>query len=673
CIRLVITFLSPTPPGGTVLPCANATEGCHFLVYYNPDNSTKDCQQVKTASSNVHIFHGHNLLNDVCVQEVLVLPQSPASQVCLQAGSGETRCFDVPLVNVSGPDLCSNNSCNHPDGACLPDPAVGTTKCVCHAYFDLPNCLPDVCKPNPCQNGGFCQALNGTHLCFCPLGFSGFNCSTPDANPLLSKPQVTDQLGPTPGGTVTCKVNTPCQFPVYTSGDNNGAIPVVGPGPMSPDLNVTVETTVADNSTGLPGSTFLTPVVATSAVPGQKQLCVNVGNQNGVTDSACFHVIFTFDNPGPSSFPALSSTLSPDQTDDNASFASPTPPTGTTLPCANSIDGCHFLVFSKPGNSSLGCPHVTALTPKVIIFPTKSNQGGDLCINEILVLPQASPQTICLQAGSGESRCFNVPQVNISGPALCENRSCNSPHGACLADPSIGTTQCVCANYFSLPTCLPEPCNPNPCQHGGVCQQNNGSYTCFCRLGFSGTNCSMVAVDQHPTSPSVTDQLGPTPGGTINCRVNTPCHFPVYTRGNSNGTFPTVSPGPMSPEMSVKLNATVADNSTGLPGLTYLTPITTISTIPGHRQLCVNIGNQQAVTDSACFQVIFTGNDTSISPTPNSSGWTNDSAKFIPSTPPDGTTLPCADAVNGCHFLVYSESGNTTADCPQVSATSPGV
>ena len=33
-------------------------------------------------------------------------------------------------------------------------------------------------------------------------------------------------------------------------------------------------------------------------------------------------------------------------------------------------------------------------------------------------------------------------------------------------------------------------CNPNPCQHGGKCQQNEeGGYKCACKIGTAGENC----------------------------------------------------------------------------------------------------------------------------------------------------------------------------------------
>ena len=35
----------------------------------------------------------------------------------------------------------------------------------------------------------------------------------------------------------------------------------------------------------------------------------------------------------------------------------------------------------------------------------------------------------------------------------------------------------------------PDPCEPNPCQHGGRCTDFNGQATCECDARYSGEKC----------------------------------------------------------------------------------------------------------------------------------------------------------------------------------------
>ncbi|GFO49253.1 hypothetical protein PoB_007575800 [Plakobranchus ocellatus] len=414
-------------------------------------NHQERSPHVSSTAPGVYVFPNNvSQVSGQCVNEVLVLPQLAPLHLCLQAGSGEVRCFSVPQVNTSGPNLCQNVSCNSPHGACLADPIQGTTQCI-------------PATQNRARMEEFVNLIMELTNAFVVLA---------SQDTTVQQPMVLSKLGPTPGGTVSCMVNIPCHFPVYTTGDHNGTFPQVIPGPRSPDINVTLDLTVRDNSTGLPGFTFLTHVTTTSAVPGQKQLCVDIGDQQGISDSACFHITFTDTKLiTPSSSPA-SATQGPSLSGDKAKFVSPTPPDGTTFPCSDSVNGCHFLVYSKPGNASTHCPQVSSPATGVYVFPDSVNQGSDQCVSEVLVLPQMAPLHLCLQAG----------------------------------------------------------------------------------------------------------------------------------------TLPKVTPGPRSPDINVTIDPTVRDNSTGLPGFTFLTPITTTSAVPGQKQLCVDIGDHLGIKDTGCFHIVFTDN-----------------------------------------------------------------
>jgi hypothetical protein len=45
--------------------------------------------------------------------------------------------------------------------------------------------------------------------------------------------------------------------------------------------------------------------------------------------------------------------------------------------------------------------------------------------------------------------------------------------------------------YFVLHTRI-VTCDDHPCEHGGLCKNDGGSYTCSCGAGYSGENCEII-------------------------------------------------------------------------------------------------------------------------------------------------------------------------------------
>jgi hypothetical protein len=59
------------------------------------------------------------------------------------------------------------------------------------------------------------------------------------------------------------------------------------------------------------------------------------------------------------------------------------------------------------------------------------------------------------------------------------------------------------------------PCQPNPCQHGGVCSNDNrGGYTCQCPPGINGTNCDIVFTELES---AFTSSCGIRADGEMSC------------------------------------------------------------------------------------------------------------------------------------------------------------
>ena len=44
--------------------------------------------------------------------------------------------------------------------------------------------------------------------------------------------------------------------------------------------------------------------------------------------------------------------------------------------------------------------------------------------------------------------------------------------------------------YF-LVACMPDPCDPNPCENGGTCIANSTVAECTCLDGYTGANCEL--------------------------------------------------------------------------------------------------------------------------------------------------------------------------------------
>lgn len=56
-----------------------------------------------------------------------------------------------------------------------------------------------------------------------------------------------------------------------------------------------------------------------------------------------------------------------------------------------------------------------------------------------------------------------------------------------------------CKDEVVVDTCrMTDRCNPNPCEHNGICKQNSMEFTCDCAgTGYSGSVCH---ISKHPLS-----------------------------------------------------------------------------------------------------------------------------------------------------------------------------
>lgn len=69
-------------------------------------------------------------------------------------------------------------------------------------------------------------------------------------------------------------------------------------------------------------------------------------------------------------------------------------------------------------------------------------------------------------------------------------------------------------------TCIDDPCNPNPCQNGGTCSNDDGNAKCQCPDGYTGDNCEIKPIDV----PSIED----IPNQSILIVNNTTDNFSIF-------------------------------------------------------------------------------------------------------------------------------------------------
>jgi len=87
---------------------------------------------------------------------------------CQGSDSPDTYCFATLCTDNAG---CSNH------GTCEPS---GTGTCTCNVGYSGKKCQFDVCKLNPCKNGGACTLSTSSpgYTCACTGGHTGSTCST---------------------------------------------------------------------------------------------------------------------------------------------------------------------------------------------------------------------------------------------------------------------------------------------------------------------------------------------------------------------------------------------------------------------------------------------------------------------------------------------------------------
>ncbi|CAB4061570.1 unnamed protein product [Lepeophtheirus salmonis] len=75
--------------------------------------------------------------------------------------------------------------------------------------------------------------------------------------------------------------------------------------------------------------------------------------------------------------------------------------------------------------------------------------------------------------------CLHEESDCLALNSECVNNRCICPEGT---SPNSANTSCEIMKIGSL-------CDPNPCQGGGTCDEHDGTFSCYCRSGLTGSRC----------------------------------------------------------------------------------------------------------------------------------------------------------------------------------------
>lgn len=135
-------------------PC-DTNDSCSFQRSFKPaENST-----CKNYFSSLNLLCADQKLLPLNMQDFLCYPNDTTA-CSLRPKFGLLACNDT---------LCHNGTCFE-EGTSI--------YCKCHDGFEGTMCEKDICKPNPCKNGGLCLRVRSekSYLCRCIRGFTGPNC-----------------------------------------------------------------------------------------------------------------------------------------------------------------------------------------------------------------------------------------------------------------------------------------------------------------------------------------------------------------------------------------------------------------------------------------------------------------------------------------------------------------
>lgn len=411
------------------------------------------------------------------------------------------------------PDACSSNPCQN-GAICHNTP--GSYSCLCLPGYYGPVCqyhyfkTAPMCDSSPCQNGGTCSPGRDSFTCLCINGYSGQHCEQEAAlqggctgNPCYNGSTCTES----PSGPIcSCSVGFTGPFCRWSI-DNCELHPCRNGGTCATGLYGSYQCYCPPPYTGQTCEDFILGCDSSPCLNGGMCLDTSGGEYTcectrGYSGDNCEYPV------QPQNLCSSNPCLTGECTYGFDSY---------TCSCPTNSSGEHCESASPPSTScgSNPCQHGGKCVEESSDYSCSCSPGftGTNCETNINDCDHNPCNDGTCQDGINGYLC-ECPSTQITGyncevvcpngltGDFCETASVQCPvdespcqnGGTCLDD--LGSYSCVCPPTHTGPTCEQEnTCDAVQCFNGGTCSAlEDGGYGCTCSDGFDGTNCQLLSI-----------------------------------------------------------------------------------------------------------------------------------------------------------------------------------
>ncbi|CAF1007907.1 unnamed protein product [Brachionus calyciflorus] len=470
--------------GYCVCPVQYTGSKCEILVQQNPCQNPSICGG---GNNNNNQQNNQVCSNNPCQNGGTCIPinnqnaNPPFACVCNKAFTG-LRC-EIFLAGTTTvrptqpPNPCFPNPCQN--GRCLPMTQPNSVQfvCICDQNFSGTTCNqynppttqapPNPCLSSPCQNGGSCVTLNipgvQQYACLCNRDYTGKRCETQ-----LNTCQCFN------GG--NCRNNV-CICPVQYTGSKCEILVQQNPCQNPSICGGNQQTNPCSNSPCQNGG-----ICEKNSYSSQGFICLCPSSHSGTRCE------LSAQQQSPCGNPNICGNKQPNDPCSNN-------------PCKNGAT-CRSNGFSYQCDCVVGFVGNQCETRQLInLCATNTCYNGGTCETQRRDQDQYTVVCFCPPEYTG-SRCqISVPalttrQPNVPLPCQCMNDGvCNS--GSCQCQPNFYGSRCEFQNNYQVTTLAPvtpqEVKCPNKLCINGRCAeapQGNGFY-CICNYGWTGTRCTI--------------------------------------------------------------------------------------------------------------------------------------------------------------------------------------